>query len=92
MIRIHFDYIERLTDPNCEPRHVATVCVDIRGPVTEYYDARGLDRPDRLAVLAIPEQAVVAFDMHQGNVEDMIDALMTIYRYGNVQARRENAD
>ena len=69
MTRIHFDYIADLSDPECEPRHVATVIVNELGATVEYLDARGLERLDRLAVLTIPEQARVTCAAYREDCE-----------------------
>ena len=88
MTRLDFFFTARLTDPKCEPRHVATVIVNELGATVEYLDARGLDRLDRLAVLTIPEQVRVTCAAYREDYESATDALIAIYAHGNVWARR----
>jgi len=88
MTRLAFYHTARLTDPECEPRHVATVIVNGVGPIVEYLDARGLDWLDNLTVIAIPEQARETCAVHRGDIEGAADALIAIYDHGNVWARR----
>jgi len=87
MTRLDFYFTARLTDPECEPRHVATVLVNELGGTVEYLDARGLDQLDRLAVLTIPEQARVTCASYREDYENAADALIAIYAHGNVWAR-----
>ena len=88
MTRLEFFYTARLTDPTCEPRHVATVIVNELGATVEYLDARGLEQLDRLAVLTIPEQVRVTCAAYREDWQNATDALLAIYAHGNVWARR----
>jgi len=87
MTRLEFFFTANLTDPKCEPRHVATVVLVNGQAWPDYIDAREIDDPLAYTMIVNATSLCEAAMVKWGGPSAAADALCRLYAHGNVWAR-----